>query len=195
MELPKRQSGVPMTYLVDGKQYIAMAVSARGEPAELVALTLPFDPEHLVEPRSFEELIGRVPQVADVRGVRELRFSFNPDSSGAESDRLMLIEQRRLEGGLPRDRQPQLSYDRLVVVVERADGTEIDWRIVPNPRILRGEWSGPDGTLTGGVYTREADLWIAIPDFSDVAGISLYRPDWTGDEFFLEPYGRFLFSR
>ena len=40
-ELPKRQSGVPMTYMVDGKQYIAMAISARGEPAELVALTLP----------------------------------------------------------------------------------------------------------------------------------------------------------
>ena len=41
MELPKRQSGVPMTYMVDGKQYIVMAMSARGEPAELVALTLP----------------------------------------------------------------------------------------------------------------------------------------------------------
>ncbi len=40
-ELPKRQSGVPMTYLIDGKQYIVMAMSARGEPAELVALTLP----------------------------------------------------------------------------------------------------------------------------------------------------------
>ncbi|MCY4122300.1 MAG: PQQ-binding-like beta-propeller repeat protein, partial [Acidobacteria bacterium] len=41
MELPKRQSGIPMTYQIDGKQYIAMAMSARGEPAELVALTLP----------------------------------------------------------------------------------------------------------------------------------------------------------
>ena len=40
-ELPKNQSGIPMTYMVDGKQYIAMAISARGEPAELVALTLP----------------------------------------------------------------------------------------------------------------------------------------------------------
>ena len=40
-ELPKRQSGVPMTYMIDGKQYIVMAMSARGEPAELVALTLP----------------------------------------------------------------------------------------------------------------------------------------------------------
>ena len=40
-ELPKNQSGIPMTYMVDGRQYIAMAVSARGEPAELVALALP----------------------------------------------------------------------------------------------------------------------------------------------------------
>ena len=40
-ELPKRQSGIPMTYLIDGKQYIALAISARGEPAELVALALP----------------------------------------------------------------------------------------------------------------------------------------------------------
>ena len=40
-ELPKRQSGIPMTYMIDGKQYITMAVSARGEPAELIALALP----------------------------------------------------------------------------------------------------------------------------------------------------------
>ena len=40
-ELPKNQSGVPMTYLRDGKQYIVMAIGARGQAAELVALTLP----------------------------------------------------------------------------------------------------------------------------------------------------------
>ena len=40
-ELPKNQSGIPMTYMVDGRQYIAMAVSTRGEPAELLALALP----------------------------------------------------------------------------------------------------------------------------------------------------------
>ena len=41
VELPKNQSGIPMTYMLDGKQYIVMAMSARGEPAELVALALP----------------------------------------------------------------------------------------------------------------------------------------------------------
>jgi quinoprotein glucose dehydrogenase len=39
--LPGRESGVPMTYAVDGKQYIVVAVGDKGQPGELVALTLP----------------------------------------------------------------------------------------------------------------------------------------------------------
>ena len=41
MELPANETGIPMTYLADGKQYIVVAVGDRGFPAELVALTLP----------------------------------------------------------------------------------------------------------------------------------------------------------
>lgn len=39
--LPANQSGVPMSYEVDGRQYIVVAVGAKGLPGELVALTLP----------------------------------------------------------------------------------------------------------------------------------------------------------
>ena len=39
-ELPANQSGLPMTYMVDGTQYIVVAVSARGHPSELVALAV-----------------------------------------------------------------------------------------------------------------------------------------------------------
>jgi quinoprotein glucose dehydrogenase len=41
LALPAMTTGVPMTYMVDGKQYIVVAVGAQGVPAELVALTLP----------------------------------------------------------------------------------------------------------------------------------------------------------
>ena len=41
IELPSHQTGVPMTYMHDGKQYIVAAVAGRGVPAELVALRLP----------------------------------------------------------------------------------------------------------------------------------------------------------
>jgi len=41
MPLPAMATGVPMTYMVDGRQIIVVAVGAQGVPAELVALALP----------------------------------------------------------------------------------------------------------------------------------------------------------
>ena len=39
-ELPANQTGVPMTYMLDGRQYIVVAVGAAGHPGELVALSV-----------------------------------------------------------------------------------------------------------------------------------------------------------
>lgn len=41
IELPANQTGLPMTYMHEGRQYIVVAVGARRHPAELVALALP----------------------------------------------------------------------------------------------------------------------------------------------------------
>lgn len=41
IELPANQSGAPMTYMLNGAQYIVVAVGARDHAAELVALRLP----------------------------------------------------------------------------------------------------------------------------------------------------------
>lgn len=40
IEMPTLVTGAPMTYVLNGRQYVVVAVSKRGEPAELVALTL-----------------------------------------------------------------------------------------------------------------------------------------------------------
>lgn len=40
LTLPANQSGIPMTYSINGKQYIVLAVGAVGHPGELVALSL-----------------------------------------------------------------------------------------------------------------------------------------------------------
>jgi quinoprotein glucose dehydrogenase len=42
MELPGTQTGLPMTYLHDGRQYIVMTVGGPSQNAELVALALPY---------------------------------------------------------------------------------------------------------------------------------------------------------
>ena len=41
MELPAGVSNSPMTYMVNGKQYILVAVSGRQYPGELIALAIP----------------------------------------------------------------------------------------------------------------------------------------------------------
>ncbi|MCU1238613.1 MAG: Quinoprotein glucose dehydrogenase [Candidatus Solibacter sp.] len=40
MKLPANVTGVPMTYMVDGVQYLVMAIGAPGVPAELIAMTV-----------------------------------------------------------------------------------------------------------------------------------------------------------
>jgi mono/diheme cytochrome c family protein len=40
MDLPTLVSGAPMTYELNGRQYIVLAISARNKPAEIIALTL-----------------------------------------------------------------------------------------------------------------------------------------------------------
>jgi quinoprotein glucose dehydrogenase len=41
MQLPASATGLPMTYMVDGRQFIVVAIGAVGVPASLVALALP----------------------------------------------------------------------------------------------------------------------------------------------------------
>jgi quinoprotein glucose dehydrogenase len=40
MDMPTLVTGAPMTYLLNGRQYIVMAISARNKPAEIIALTI-----------------------------------------------------------------------------------------------------------------------------------------------------------
>ena len=39
--MPAGQTGTPMTYMLNGKQYIVVAISGLGFPAELIAFRLP----------------------------------------------------------------------------------------------------------------------------------------------------------
>ena len=40
MRLPAMATGIPMTYMLDGVQYLVMAIGAPGVPAELIAMTV-----------------------------------------------------------------------------------------------------------------------------------------------------------
>jgi quinoprotein glucose dehydrogenase len=44
LRLPAPQSGSPMTYMLNGRQFLVIAVSANDHPGELVAYALPQEP-------------------------------------------------------------------------------------------------------------------------------------------------------
>ena len=148
-------------------------------------------------PRSFRGLVSDVPQARDVQRVRQLRIaivSAEPDAGStqpAQPRMLALLEQRVVPGGLRRERFAQLSYDRLVVVVQDAAGRELDWRLVPNPGIVRADAPGPDGRLRGGTIEIDSvELSIAIPDVEGADRVDIFRPRWTGSEYLLDLVGR-----
>lgn len=51
IELPEKTSGAPMTYMHEGRQYIAVALSTREHPAELITLALPRPGDEVAEVR------------------------------------------------------------------------------------------------------------------------------------------------
>lgn len=147
-------------------------------------------------PRSFRGLMSDVPQAQDVQRVRQLRIATTVgaerEAENAAPPRMFaLLEQRVVPGALRRERFPQLSYDRLVVVVQDAAGREIDWRLVPNPGIVRADAPGPDGRLQGGtIEVDNVELSIAIPDVPGADRVYIFRPRWTGAEYLLDPFGQ-----
>ena len=151
-------------------------------------------------PRSFRSLVSDVPQVRDVQRVRQLRIATvgaEPDAGVSVEPRMfVLLEQRVVPGGLRRERFPQLSYDRLVVVVQDAAGRELDWRLVQNPGLVRAEAPGPDGRLRGGtIEVDSVELSIAIPDVAGADRVYVFQPRWTGTEYLLDPFGQVQLAR
>ena len=186
---------VPEAFVVGEREHghrrdvvqLTRALSAQDSPARRAA------------PRSFRGLVSDVPQARDVQRVRQLRIATvgaEPDAVRAAQPRMFaLLEQRVVPGALRRERFPQLSYDRLVVVVQDGAGRELDWRLVPNPAILRAESPGPDGRLQGEIIEVDiAELSIAIPDVSGADRVDIYRPRWTGTEYLLDPFGEVRLS-
>lgn len=180
---------------------LVVAQRTHGHRAHLVQLTRSAQgfQARRAAPRSFRGLVSDVPQARDVQRVRQLRIApvgAEPDVVRAAQPQIFaLLEQRVVPGALRRERFPQLSYDRLVVVVQDAAGRELDWRLVPNPAILRAESPGPDGRLEGEIIEVDiAELSIAIPDISGADRVNIYRPRWTGTEYLLDPFGEVRLS-
>ena len=96
----------------------------------------------------------------------------------------MVLTSQVRRGSLPKHRSVELASNQLLLITV-GEGAQLRWwSTIPDPRILRAERPGPDGTLTGEViFQKSIEFTVHIPDDSGAAELRLYHPRWTGEEF------------
>lgn len=113
-----------------------------------------------------------------------------PSFSKPLTNSFTVVHQRVVSGRLPRQRNPELSTDQIVVIARDADGRDLDSHLIPDPRILRAEQPDSSGKLTGQIlYRANADFFITLPADPKIKQIDFYHPQWSGTEFSLESLG------
>ncbi|MBI3490690.1 MAG: hypothetical protein HY047_02690 [Acidobacteria bacterium] len=136
--------------------------------------------------RSFTELKTLVARgdASDSQTI-QLRW-FAIEGAAQPASDVTVLSRRRGTGPLPRERDPQLSADRLVVISVDATGRELDWRIVPDPRLVRAEFPDAQGRLSGRAFQRtEVNLLVDVPNDPDIVRLRIYAPQLTNDGFIL----------
>jgi hypothetical protein len=102
--------------------------------------------------------------------------------SAASTVQIKYSEVKR--GSLPKHRSFELASDQLLLLtVDERSGLRW-WSTIPDPRILRSEGPGPNGSMTGEVFFQSnVDVTVNIPNDSAAVELRLYHPHWTGQEF------------
>jgi hypothetical protein len=140
--------------------------------------------------------IGLSASEATAQTVQEIRIRWDAyigapsevTAGAAQASPLFtLLERRRVGGTLPRQRNPVLSEDQLVVIAVNGWGETVDEQLIPDPRVLRAESPGPTGQLAGQLFHHaNPELLISLPDNPAITEVRLYHPRWTGTRFILE---------
>ena len=108
------------------------------------------------------------------------------------SNSVTILSQKRTQSSPPRQRNPEISAQHLIIVGLNAQGQETSRTIMLDPRILRAEAAESSGKRipTEIMYREDVSFSITIPDDSNAVTLQIYKPRWTGKEFALDLIGQ-----
>lgn len=126
--------------------------------------------------------------LALVSGVLELRVQIGPPMTtlraGDTSRAVTLLGRAAKPGTMRRERRPELGPHQLVIVVVDEAGTQLDWRSIADPRVVRVESADASGRLSGQVITNpSAEFTLRVPDIPGAARVRIFQTI-TGDDGF-----------
>jgi hypothetical protein len=107
------------------------------------------------------------------------------------SERVKVLEKRRISGKIPRQRNVELSSQHLVVIGLDENGKEIDRVLVNDPRLIRAEIFDQSGNIVSKklFYRENAEFSLVFKDDPSLRVLKFYHPNWTGTKFVLELIG------
>jgi hypothetical protein len=138
--------------------------------------------------------VGQTPPLADAEAYKQIQVQWQSSgASGAKLERqqaagaITLLNSRRREGVLPRERFLELSTNQILIAALDQKGQLIWWRLILDPRLVRSETPGPGGVISAdGYYLTKIDFIVQYPDDSGIKELRFYHPLWNGKEFSLE---------
>ena len=107
-----------------------------------------------------------------------------------------ISSQRRYAETVPRQRGLEIAPGRLLVAAIDRSGRLRSWMVIIDPRIIRSEGPGPDGTLTGQtLVVQQAEFLLSVPDDPEIVECRFYEPVLNGNTYRLVGMGSLFVTR
>lgn len=139
----------------------------------------------------------------DENKSRTFKFEINPviaaSPDGNRKSSTMLADEAQLKmtGQTaskelpPRERNPEITEDDLVVVGYDSNNLEISRAIITDPRLIRYEsFDETSGEfIEAEMMQRKADFNVTLPANDNLFSIEILKPHWNGEKYILESQG------
>ena len=148
--------------------------------------------------RTFENLQRTVPRIAAPAGL-QLRLRWQTDLTVADPRRTRnqfdVVWARPLNLQVRPERAPEVAGATLALVSVSADGQELDWRVIRDPRVVRSELADDDTLKSDKLYYRDISFTLLLPDTPGLAGLHIYTVHTLDGQLMASPLGTVVVGR
>lgn len=107
------------------------------------------------------------------------------------AQRATILRKKRVQNKVPRQRNPQLTSQHLLIIGYDEKDREIARVIIPDPRLIRTEETDASGRFISKHITYEdsAEFSLLFPENPQLHKLKFFHPNWTGEKYILELIG------
>jgi len=138
------------------------------------------------------------PTIARTADEFRLRLNMQSDSElkpaevqPSPSERVTVLDGRRIPGKAPRHRNVELSSQHLLVIGLDENDREITRAVIIDPRLIRSEIFNSSGEIVSSelIYKDNVEFSLAFSDDPRLRRLKIYHPNWRGNTFSLKLIG------